>query len=131
MRPERALLLASILASTAFAQARDAGQIGYVYCLNDAPQHSVPVFLEPCMKLRVGNFACGQKVEVVSQSGSALKVITADAVTRFVNSSVVSQKTEELVPVKIEAGPTPDCKVPERDPTKNRPPRVVLSLIHI
>lgn len=125
MRSERAFLLASILASTVLVQAQDTGQIGYIYCFSDNPQRFVPVFLEPCMKSRVGNFACGQKMEVVSQSGSALKVITSDGMTRFVNSSVVSQKAGELIPVKIEAGPTPDCKVAERDPTKNRPPRIV------
>ena len=130
MRPESAfLLLVSTLASVGFAQTMKADQVGYIYCTSDKPERSVPVFLGPCMNHRVGNFACGHKIGVVAHSGAAVKVITSAGSTVFVNSDVVSQKADELIPVDVEVEPAPECKVKvaEADPTKNRGPRGVFT----
>jgi TonB family protein len=121
------LLFVSTTASPGESQTKKAEHGGYIYCATDQPEHLVPVFLEPCMKFPVGSFSCGQKVDVVARLGLWLKVVTWDGITRFVNSGTVSQKADGLIPVDIEAGPVPECKVAERDPTKNRPPRIVFS----
>ena len=126
MRPQSAcLLLFSTLACVGFAQTKKADQVGYIYCTSDKPERSVPVFLGPCMNHRVGNFDCGHKIGAVAQSGAAIKVITSAGSTVFVNSDVVSQKADELIPVDVEVEPAPECKVKvaEPDPTKNHGPR--------
>ena len=126
MRAEWIILFCgSLLASSGLAQIKD-DHVGYIYCASDESRHLTPVYLDPCGKSQTGNLSCGQKLEVVSQSGSWLKVVTPDGVTRFVIGHSVSQKPSELVPVSVEAGPSPECKSAEpRDPTKNRPPRPV------
>ncbi len=126
MRPRLAFLLfVSTVASGAFAQTKKADPVGYIYCASGNAEQSVPVFLEPCMKLRFGNFSCGQKIRVVAQLGSALKVTTSGGMIRFVNNGAVSQRADELIPIEIEAGPAPECKGAEQNPTENRAPRVV------
>src|SRR5437763_14738050 len=112
-----------VLVSTlfiAFTRGGQASQVGYIYCEGDKSKPTVPVFIEPCMKLRVGNFSCGAQIEVGTKSGSAVKVITSGGTDLFVNSNVVSQKREELIPVETENDPAPECKVSE--PTRIRPP---------
>lgn len=66
------------------------------------------------MKLRGGNFSCGQKMEVLAQSGSAIKVLTVDGITRFVKSDVVSQKADVRIPIEANAEAAPECKVRPR-----------------
>jgi TonB family protein len=120
-------LIVLTLALVSWAQTKKADPVGYIYCASDKPEQLVPVFLEHCMKVRVGTFSCGHKMQVVAQMGSTLKVLTSAGSTVYVSSDVVSQKADEPIPVEIEAGAAPDCevKVVERDPTKNRGPRVV------
>ena len=118
------LLFVSIPCFVALAQTENTHRVGYVYCASDRPEHSVTAFFTACMKTPVGNFPCGQKVEVVGRSGSALEIARPSGPTVFLGIDVVSQKAEELVPIEIEAGPPPDCKVAVPDLTKNRPPRV-------
>jgi hypothetical protein len=126
MRPRLALLLfVSTLTSGGVAQTKKAYPVGYIYCASGNAERSVPVFLEPCMKLRFGNFSCGEKIGVVAQLESALKVTTSGGMIRFVNNGVVSQRADELIPVEIEAGSAPECTVAEQNPTRHRAPRVV------
>ena len=130
MQPGRWVFLflsVSTLASGGGAPTKKADHVGYVYCASDQSDRLTPVFLDPCIKSRVGNFSCGQKLEVVARSGSWLKVVTSDGITRFINSGAVSQKPDELVPLDIETGPAPECKAIERDPAKNHGPRAVFT----
>jgi TonB family protein len=106
------ILFVSAMVSGDWAQTKKPPLVGYVYCASDKPEHSVPVFLDPCLKSSVGNIACREKLDVVSQSGEWLKVVNSGGITRFMKSGGVSQKPDGFVPVDIEAGPTPVCKAP-------------------
>jgi TonB family protein len=120
-------LFVSTIVSGDWAQTKKPKLVGYVYCASDKSEHSVPVFLDPCQKFPVGNISCGEKLDVVSQSGEWLKV-NSGGITRFIKSVGASQKPDEFVPLDIEAGPTPVCKAPaELDRAKNHPPRIAFS----
>jgi TonB family protein len=118
-------LFVSTMVSGSWAQTQKPPLVGYVYCASDKPEHSVPVFLDPCLQRPVGNISCGEKVDVVSQSGEWLKVVNSGGITRFIKSGGASQKPDEFVPLDIEAGPTPVCKVPPD--TGIHPPRQVFT----
>ncbi|MGA1987269.1 MAG: energy transducer TonB [Candidatus Sulfotelmatobacter sp.] len=105
-------LFVSAMVSGDWAQTKKPPLVGYVYCASDKPEHSVPVFLDPCLRATVGNISCGEKLDVLSQSGEWLKVVNSGGVTRFMKSGGVSQKPDEFVPLDIEAGPAPVCKAP-------------------
>jgi TonB family protein len=111
------------------AQGSIAAQVGYIYCGKDAQKSSVPVFFNACTRRQVGSFPCGHQIEVVADLGGLLKVKTFGGSLVFVDSNDVSQKVDEFTPVAIDAELPPDCKVkvPERDPVKNRGPRVVFN----
>ena len=127
MRAEWAVLACVfILVSDGLAQAKKTDRVGYIYCASET-QHLTPVFLDPCIKFPVGNVSCGQKLEVVSRSGLWVKVVTADGITRFVSSSAVSQRPDQLVLLDIEAGPPQECKIAEPAPKKNHLPRLVFN----
>jgi TonB family protein len=111
------------MVSSDWAQTKKPQLVGYVYCASDKPEHSVPVFLDPCLKFSVGNISCGEKLDVVSQSGLWLKVVNSGGITRFIKSGGASQKPDEFVPLDIEAGPTPVCT--ELDTGGIHPPRRV------
>ncbi len=116
------------MVSSDWAQTKKPQPVGYVYCASDKPEHSVPVFLDPCLKFPVGNISCGEKLDVVSRSGLWLKVVNSGGITRFIKSGGASQKPDEFVPLDIEVGPTPVCKAPaELDRTKNHPPRIAFN----
>jgi TonB family protein len=121
------LTLVSTLTSVGFAQTKNADQVGFIYCANEKPEQSAPVFLDACMKRKVGTFPCGHKLQTLARSGAALKILTSEGATLFVSGDVVSQKADELIPVEVEGGPAPTCEATavERDPTKNRGPRPV------
>jgi TonB family protein len=128
MRVEWALLVCVSILSDGLAQTKKTDLVGYIYCASDETQHLTQVFLDPCIKVPVGNLSCGQKLEVVSQSGLWLKVVTADGITRFVSSGAVSQRPDQLVLLDIEAGPPQECKIAEpKNPKKNHPPHAVFS----
>jgi TonB family protein len=120
-------LFLAMLALDGSAQTKNGDQTGYVYCATDQTDHLTPVFGDPCSKLPVGNLSCGQKLGVVAQLGTWLKVSTPDGVIRFMNSSAVSQRPDQPVPIDIQAGPAPECKTPEREPKKNHAPRPVFT----
>jgi TonB family protein len=118
-------LFVSTMVSSDWAQTKKPQLVGYVYCASDKPEHSVPVFLDPCLKARAGNISCGEKLDVVSQSGEWLKVVNSGGITRFMKSGGVSQKPDEFEPLDIEPGPTPVCKAPPD--TGIHPPRQVFT----
>jgi len=121
------ILFVSTMVSADWAQTKKPPLVGYVYCASDEPEHSVPVFLDdPCLKVHVGNISCGEKLDVVSRSGEWLKVVNSGGITRFMKSGSVSQKPDESVPLDIEAGPTPVCKVPTNT-GGTRPPSQVFT----
>lgn len=121
-------LFVSMMVSGDWAQTKKPPLVGYVYCASDKPEHSVPVFLDPCLKFPVGNISCGEKLDVVSESGLWLKVVNSDGITRFIKSGAASQKPEQFMPLDIEAGPAPVCKAPtEPDRAENHPPSQVFA----
>ena len=65
MRRNALLLLVSILTSVGFAQTNRVDQTGYIYCAKGSPESTVSAFLTACLKVPVGNFSCGDKVEVI------------------------------------------------------------------
>ncbi|HTS38295.1 MAG TPA: energy transducer TonB [Candidatus Solibacter sp.] len=122
------MLLVSILTSVGFAQTNRVDQTGYIYCAKGSPESTVSAFLTACLKVPVGNFSCGDKVEVIGRSGSALEILRPSGPSVFLKSDVVSQKADEYLPIELESKTAPDCtpkEHPELDRSKNHPPRPV------
>jgi TonB family protein len=122
MRTQLLFLCVVILTSFALSQTDKTARVAYIYCAQNETQQ--PVYLESCMNLHVGNFPCGQKLDVVERTGLSLKVVTSDGITRFVNGAVVSEKPNEMVSVNVDVRPAPECKALPKDQGGYRQPHI-------
>ena len=59
---------------------------------------SVPTYFNPCHTHPSGTLSCGEKVGVINRSGDMMRVRAANGFPRFVSSSAISQRPDQMVP---------------------------------
>jgi TonB family protein len=100
---------------------------GFVVC--SGHDESVPTYFNPCRAHSSGSLSCGERVGVMSRNGDMVRVRPASGMPRFVPSSAISQRPDQMVPFGDDS-PVPDhgafscSQSPERNVT---PPRATYS----
>jgi len=100
---------------------------GFVMC--SGHDESVPTYFNPCHTHPSGTLSCGEKVGVISRNGDMVRVRPANGFPRFVPSSAISQRPDQMVPFGEDSA-VPDhgafncAQPPERNVT---PPRATYS----
>jgi TonB family protein len=104
-------------------QAMESVADGFAFCSNG--QNSVPAYFNPCQTHSSDGLSCGEKIGVISRNGDLLHIRLDNGLPRFVPSSAISEKPDQMIPfgddsVVPDRG-APNCAhAPERDVT---PPR--------
>jgi TonB family protein len=87
---------------------------GFIVC--SGSEKSAPVYFSFCQNSPAGSVGCGEKVGVMTRNGDMLRVRLANGFPRYVPSSAISQRPDQMIPFGDDSGVpdrgSPDCAHP-------------------